>query len=147
MAGMKHSILLLILLWPLMAAAATPEKGDQKQGFLFFRINRFDKEGRFHGRWKVHHEEEGYLIRKGRFRHGREVGKWKYFYPDGTTFMEEKWKRGKGEIRVKRYYENGELKRKGKARLDTAGEQVRFYWFGDWKVYNEQGQYTHTEKY
>ncbi|MFT2007632.1 toxin-antitoxin system YwqK family antitoxin [Pontibacter sp. 13R65] len=144
---MKRYILLLFMLYPLFVAAEAPEKADQDKGFLFFKINRFDKEGQFHGRWKVYHEEDGYLIRKGRFRHGREVGKWKYYYPDGTTYMVERWKPRKGEILVKRYNENGTLNREGKARLDTTGERLRFYWFGDWKVYNENGQYSHTEKF
>ncbi|TXK26574.1 hypothetical protein FVR03_21660 [Pontibacter qinzhouensis] len=144
---MKHCVILLLMLLPLAAIGAEPGGKGDRPGFLFFRSNKFDKQGQFHGRWKVYHEEEGYLIRKGRFRHGREVGKWTYYYPDGTTYMQEKWKKRSNEVLVKRYHENGLLHREGKGRLDTAGEHLRFYWFGDWKVYNENGQYTHTETF
>ncbi len=87
------------------------------------------------------------MIRNGRFRHGREVGTWKYYYPDGTLYMIEKYSRHSPEVAVSRYHENGKLARTGKAVQVSTTTMDHYYWTGPWQVYDKQGNYTHTELY
>ncbi|MFD2244958.1 toxin-antitoxin system YwqK family antitoxin [Pontibacter ruber] len=139
---MKLFIVVMLLLLPLLVAA---EPDKQRAGL--FRINRFDKEGQFHGKWKVYINNGTILVRQGRFRHGKEVGKWRYYYQDGQRLMEEKYKPRKNYIQVKRYHENGQLAKEGQARMIESGNILRYFWFGEWKVYDKSGQFSHTEYY
>lgn len=114
-----------------------------------FKINRFDKEGKYHGRWKVYLGEgkNKVLIRDGRFKHGKEVGKWRYYYPSGSLYIYEEHNRWENTFLMKRYYENGNLMKEGHAIMINNGKSVAYFWYGEWKVYDEQGNYTHTEIY
>ncbi|MCX2739325.1 hypothetical protein [Pontibacter anaerobius] len=143
-------LFLLLSLWPLAVNGQEKvfaEEKPKKHGFLFFRINRFDKEGKYHGRWKVYFGEDEQVIRNGRFRHGVEVGKWKYYYPDGTPYMLEKYNRRNNIILVEKFHENGNLARKGTARLIRTPTRDHYFWFGEWQVYDESGSFSHTETY
>ncbi|GAB3195711.1 hypothetical protein ABID22_001582 [Pontibacter aydingkolensis] len=46
-----------------------------------------------HGRWKIYLGDDNIVIRNGRFRHGNEMGAWRYYYPSGLGYMREKYKR------------------------------------------------------
>lgn len=136
------------LYFMLLVSMALPVQAQQKpKGIWPFRINRFDREGRFQGRWKVRVGDNETLVWNGRFRHGREVGTWKYYYPSGKRLMVEKRKRNQDYILVKRFHENGNLAKEGRARLVTTGNIIRYYWFGNWKVYDENGRFSHREYY
>ncbi|MFD2515602.1 hypothetical protein ACFSRY_17140 [Pontibacter locisalis] len=137
----RYLLFSFFLILPLFSIA------QKKKGFLFFKINRFDKEGKYHGRWKVYFGKDDVLIRNGRFRHGREVGTWKYYYPDGTLYMKEKYSRKSEMIKVEKYHENGALARKGKAVMARTYTIDRYYWTGEWEVYDEKGNFSHTELY
>ncbi len=140
---MKRCLYLLLLLYLPLSTQAQ----QQPKGIWPFRTNQLDKEGKYHGRWKIGADDNKTLLRNGRFRHGREVGTWKYYYPSGKLMMVERRKRNHNYIQVMRYHENGELARVGQARLVTAGNIARYYWFGDWKVYDINGKFSHREYY
>lgn len=135
----------------LAALLLTAESADAKAEWPWwpFKINRFDKEGRFHGRWKVFLGEgkDRVMIRNGRFKHGKEIGKWRYYYPSGALYIYEEHKRYENVYIMKRYHENGNLMKEGQAMTVNNGKGVKYFWIGEWKVYNEQGEYTHTEVY
>lgn len=153
MAHLRVSILCLSILLLFLPTGAVgqekerPKQGALKQRLAFWKNNRFDKEGRYHGRWKVYLGDDKKLIRNGRFRHGAEVGKWKYYYPSGTLYMLEKYNRRDNSIQVSKYYENGSLARTGTARIIRSTFKDHYYWFGEWQVYDEQGAFSHTETY
>ncbi|WP_237144202.1 toxin-antitoxin system YwqK family antitoxin [Pontibacter pamirensis] len=143
-------VLCAFVLLPFLAEAqliAKAPDGDYQKGNWPFRINRFDNSGRFHGRWKVLGLDDKTVIRKGRFRHGRERGTWRYYYPSGKLYMVEKYKRRLDHILVKRYHENGALAKVGQARMEDTTEKTRYFWFGNWKVYDEQGNFSNNEYY
>ncbi|OKL41510.1 toxin-antitoxin system YwqK family antitoxin [Pontibacter flavimaris] len=145
-------ILTVFILVALPFAAVGQEretKADKpkKQGMLFWKINRYDRQDRYHGRWKVYLGDERTVIRNGRFRHGAEVGKWKYYYPSGTRYMVEKYNRRNNIIEVQKFHENGNLARQGTARIIRSTFKDHYYWFGDWQVYDAQGNYSYTETY
>ncbi|WP_242928909.1 hypothetical protein [Pontibacter vulgaris] len=122
-----------------------PENKGKKHFLNLFGTNRLDKQGRNHGRWKIYIGDV--MVRNGRFRHGREVGKWRYYHMNGNLFMEEKYKRKLNYIPVTRYHENGNLARTGQARRIESGNIIKYFWFGEWQVYNSAGEYSHTELY
>jgi antitoxin component YwqK of YwqJK toxin-antitoxin module len=148
---MMNVILFFIamMLLPLLAPAQQPTENSKRmaaKGLWPFRFNRTDKLGRYQGLWKVAGPDDNSIIRKGRFRHGREVGTWRYYYyPTGNLYMVEKRKRKQEHIQVQYFHENGALARSGHARVDETVLDIRYYWYGTWKVYNEQGAYSHSE--
>lgn len=146
---LKPARISFILLLLIMCLAANTAEAKAEWSWWPFKINRFDKEGRFHGRWKIYLGEgkDKVLIRNGRFRHGLEVGKWRYYYPSGVLYIYEEHKRYQNVYTMKRYHENGNLMKEGQAMTVNNGKGVKYFWFGEWKVYNEQGEYTHTEVY
>jgi antitoxin component YwqK of YwqJK toxin-antitoxin module len=117
--------------------------------WCLFKTNCVDRDGKFHGKWKIYLGEgkDKKLIRNGRFKHGKEVGKWTYYYPDGRIYFREKHKRWQNEFFMQRYHENGSLMREGKAIMISTSTGVNYFWFGDWKVYDEKGKYIYTEVY
>ncbi|WP_238395821.1 toxin-antitoxin system YwqK family antitoxin [Pontibacter pudoricolor] len=150
---MNKNLLLILLLFvaPVIVHAqaeinkTTPVK--VKKWYHFFRTNAFDKEGAYHGRWKIYINNDQDLVRNGRFRHGKEVGIWRYYYPGGGIYMVEKHKWRSGDIQVRKYHENGNLARTGQAKMISNEEEAHYYWEGVWQVYDEQGNFTHTETY
>jgi antitoxin component YwqK of YwqJK toxin-antitoxin module len=145
----KLFLFLAIMLLPLLAAAqqATEiSKYKTAKGIWPFRINRTDKLGRYHGLWKVAGPDDKSILRRGRFRHGKEVGTWRYYYyPSGNLYMVEKRKRKQDYIQVQHFHENGALARYGQARVDETALDIRYYWYGTWKVFDEKGAYSHSE--
>lgn len=140
-------LLLFILLLPFGAKSQQVVTPKPVKGFLWFKINKYDKEGNMHGRWKVFFGKDNTVIRNGRFRHGHEAGTWKYYYPDGTRYMREKYSRNSEIIKVTKYHENGEIARRGEARLIKTSTLDKYFWFGEWEVYDENGNFSHIEVY
>lgn len=142
-----YFILLALMALPLAGWSQQVVKPKPVKGFLWFKINKYDKQDRQHGRWKVFFGDNNTVIRNGRFRHGDEVGTWRYYYPSGTRYMREKYKRGSELIKVEKYHENGKLARRGMARFIETSTLDKYFWFGDWEVFDTNGEYTHTEVY
>ncbi|GAB3531375.1 hypothetical protein GCM10027443_13480 [Pontibacter brevis] len=139
---MRHCIFVIFLLLPLLGQAKENPKGTWP-----FRSNQFDKQGRYHGRWKVYINDGKSLIRNGRFKHGREIGKWRYYYPGGQLMMTERYRRNLDYINVKRYREDGTLEKTGRAKRVEDDRKVQYFWFGEWKVYAANGAYSHSAYY
>ncbi|SIT79829.1 toxin-antitoxin system YwqK family antitoxin [Pontibacter indicus] len=137
--------LLLLLLLPLTMHGQVKQKPSK--GIWPFQINRFDKEGRHHGRWKLYLPDNTTLLRNGRFKHGQERGKWRYYYPDGSLRKIEYHKPGSKEFLVRLFHDNGQLEKQGMARVVETDRVIHYYWFGTWQIYNRAGQLTHTEYY
>ncbi len=146
---MNLFIILLLLLFSANVQSQTKDKSAVyiKKWYQPFKTNAFDKEGEYHGRWKIYINNEQDLIRNGRFRHGKEVGTWRYYYPGGGLYMIEKYKRGSDNILIRKYHENGQLGRTGQARIIRTPKETHYYWDGLWQVYDEKGKFTHTETY
>src|SRR5688500_11069863 len=92
---MKRTILwvLLVVLLPGISIAQTTKAVKTKHWYNPFQVNAFDKDKEYHVLWKVYLDDDKQkLIRKGRFKHGKEVGTWRYYYPGGGLYMKEKYK-------------------------------------------------------
>ena len=105
--------------------------------FAGCKVNQYDTAGKRSGRWIVTDTLEKVYTYKGRYRNGMEVGKWKYYW-DKKLSQVEKYKGRTATVRL--FHPNGELKGKGKTRVDLSKTEVHWYYFGDWQNYNEQGK-------
>lgn len=104
-----------------------------------------DKVQKRHGKWKEEYPtEEGTLITKGRYKMGEKVGVWKTFVGD-KLYQKEKIGRKKTKMFV--YHRNGNIMERGQTKLDISETERHWYYFGDWKFYDENGKLKYIKKY
>ena len=127
---MKLASLYLFLIFSLSLSA--------QQGFE--KYNRFNAEKKPHGRFVYYYDKgKGIVHSVGRYRDGVPVGKWLTLHETGATYIITR--HYKNRAREKRYYQHGKLEKKGWSRLlldDPA--QIRYFWHGKWKLYDENGK-------
>lgn len=98
-----------------------------------------------HGKWKEEYSsDQGTLTAVGKYKMGEKVGVWK------TTFenkLYQKDKIRKSVTKTKLYHPNGKIMEKGQSKLDVSDVQRHWYYFGDWKYYDENGKLRYIKKY
>lgn len=67
--------------------------------------NQYDKKGRIHGKY-ITFNADGSVDISGKYKHGKPVGKWKYFY-SGTIQVKEEKIYKKGLVHSTTYHQNG----------------------------------------
>jgi antitoxin component YwqK of YwqJK toxin-antitoxin module len=104
--------------------------------------NRYDKKQLKHGRWRTFHDAEEKVVHyRGKYRHGKEVGQWKTFTPDGKLYFTERIKRRSRSYQTVYYHPNGKVSHKGMAYMrDAEKGGVHFYWEGDWEYFDQEGK-------
>ncbi|MBE0641458.1 MAG: hypothetical protein IH599_05435 [Bacteroidales bacterium] len=107
-------------------------------------INRFDSERRKQGMWHEH-SQLGTLMAYGKYLDGQEKGLWVHLDPEGRTWVTYRY--GRERIRVKYYYANGRVERKGWARMENEPEGLHFYWHGRWVYFGPDGSRDTTIQY
>ena len=122
------TILLVFLLIPNFTEASWPINRE---------VNRYDAQGRRQGKWVSYWDDEKKIpMNIERYKDGRERGKCRYYYQDGTKrlhFMAYK----DGRMKVKYYLESGKLEKKGWAVMIYNPQEIRSSWNGPWKFYEE----------
>ena len=104
-----------------------------------------DKVQKRHGKWKEEYPtEEGTLIATGRYKMGEKVGVWKTYLED-KLYQTEKIRRKKIKMFV--YHKNGNIMERGQSKLDISENERHWYYFGDWKFYDENGNLKYIKKY
>ncbi len=71
-----------------------------------------------------------------RYKDGRERGRCRYFYQDGTKRLQFNARKD-GRMKVKYYLESGKLEKKGWAVMIYDPKEIRYSWNGSWKFYEE----------
>ncbi|MBT2556883.1 hypothetical protein J7E24_03745 [Hymenobacter sp. ISL-91] len=138
--SMLHWSLLSVTLIGLSSCARVPVG--------FWSRNRFDQQEQRHGPWRTYLDAQQHLLNKGRYRHGREAGRWRYFSPGGLPERTERFhRRPAGLITLTVYHPNGQIARRGKARYQSTATTERFFWFGEWRCYDETGHPLPSEFY
>ncbi|RNI27531.1 hypothetical protein EFA69_15505 [Rufibacter immobilis] len=104
--------------------------------------NQYDKKQLKNGRWRVYHDADSQVLHySGRYRHGKEVGRWKTYTADGNLYFKERIKRRKNYIETVYYHPNGQVSHRGLAYLrDAEHGGVHYYWDGDWEYFDEAGK-------
>lgn len=117
-------------------------------GCQIFKINKSDKHGNRQGYWEHYWNDEGDIQRKGKYKHGLEVKKWKYYDLSGKLIKQEKYNKKRDVIDIKTYYENKKIKSNGQAFLINENDSIlHFYWQGPWDYYSPNGELEKTEWY
>lgn len=128
----------LLTLLSIFAFASCQTKTNQ-----YIKIS--DKVQKRHGKWKEEYPtEEGTLIATGRYKMGEKVGVWKTYLGD-KLYQTEKIRRKKIKMFV--YYKNGNIMERGQTKLDISETERHWYYFGDWKFYDENGKLKYIKKY
>ncbi|NVO31515.1 toxin-antitoxin system YwqK family antitoxin [Hymenobacter lapidiphilus] len=137
------------LCWPLLSVSLFVLSNCTRAPVGFWSRNRFDQQELRHGPWHIYLDaQQQHLLNKGRYRHGREVGSWRYFSSSGLPERTEQFhRRPAGLITLTVYHPNGQIARRGKARYLSTAATERFFWFGEWRCYDEAGHPLPSEFY
>ncbi|WP_449387068.1 hypothetical protein [Chryseobacterium lineare] len=97
------------------------------------------------GKWKEEYSsDEGTLNAIGKYRMGEKVGVWKMTL-NGHKYQKDVIR--KGITKTKRYFPNGKLMERGQSKIDISENERHWYYFGDWKYYDEKGNLRYIKKY
>jgi hypothetical protein len=123
----KFSAFLLFSIFPFFAF---PQK----------RINRYAHREK-QGLWIIYHDSANTAIDNiGRYRKGIPKGTWRYYDPEKKLIKKEKHFFRK--IRITKYYPNGKIYNKGKARVVTTDSMIHYFYYGNWYEYDTTGALT-----
>ncbi len=115
--------------------------------FCSCKLNKKDKHDRKQGRWKVYYDDEKKnLLYKGHYKDHRQVGMFKYYLPDGSIYLKEKYLPG-GWVKTVYYHPNGEKQAEGYAQLIFDKDTTFYRWEGNWKKYDSTGTLKETAFY
>jgi antitoxin component YwqK of YwqJK toxin-antitoxin module len=80
----------------------------------------------------------------GKYKKGDPVKKWLY-YTNNKISKKEIYLKNKCIITY--YNTNGTIQSKGKTKMVTTGPETHWFYFGDWKYYDENGNLISIKKY
>lgn len=104
-----------------------------------------NKVNKRHGKWKEEYSSDnGTLVAIGKYKKGEKVGTWKTSL---NHQLYQKDKISKKMTKTKVFYQNGNLMEVGQSRLDINENGRHWYYFGDWKYYDESGNLKYIKKY
>jgi antitoxin component YwqK of YwqJK toxin-antitoxin module len=108
------------------------------------KINQ-TKDGLKTGLWvtKDGNGEEGFKSR-GRYKKGKEIGVWKYFYND-TLYQKDKYSGMSARVRF--YHPNKKIRASGKTEMDYNGKMAHWYYSGNWRYFDTRGKLVKTITY
>ncbi len=108
---------------------------------LFFaqNLNRLDQQGRKTGRWITYADSAKTIkLFEGRFRKDKPKGK-SYFYTNSGVLDRIEKNRFR-KLKTTFYYPNGLVRLRGNARLENLPDRVHYYYYGQWKAYDDSGK-------
>ena len=113
------------------------------------KINQYVKVEKYvqkrHGKWvEEYTDSDGVLIATGKYKLGEKVGVWRITF-NNQLYQKDKIKKNITYTKV--YHPNGKIIEKGQSRLDISENNRHWYYFGDWKYYNENGKLKYIKKY
>ncbi len=80
----------------------------------------------------------------GVYKKDNPIKKWRY-YTNGVINKKEVYR--KNICNVTNYYPNGKIQSKGKTKLIINSKETHWFYFGDWKYYDNDGKISITRKY
>jgi len=108
---------------------------------LFFAQapNRLDKKGRKTGHW-INYADSAKTIKlfEGKFRKDKPKGTAYFYTNEGVLDRIEKNRFRK--LKTTFYYPNGLVRLSGNARLENLPDRIHYYYYGQWKAYNDSGK-------
>jgi antitoxin component YwqK of YwqJK toxin-antitoxin module len=108
---------------------------------------RLDRQGQRQGRYRTYYDEaRTQRFTEGRYRHGRPVGRWRYYAQAGELQRQERYRRH-GFSDISYYYPSGQIARRGRARTVDEPRGAHFYWLGPWQYYSPAGALDSVQVY
>ncbi|MCZ8286873.1 MAG: hypothetical protein O9353_15585 [Bacteroidia bacterium] len=102
-------------------------------------LNRFDAHGRKIGHWITYADSAKTIkLFEGRFRKDKPKGK-SYFYTNSGILDRVERNRFR-KLKTTFYYPNGNVRMTGNARLENLPDRIHYYYYGQWKAYNDSGK-------
>jgi len=80
----------------------------------------------------------------GKYQNGDPIKKWRY-YLNCKIIKKEKYKQNLCYTTF--YHKNGKIESKGKSKLESSGKNIHWFYFGDWKFFDEKGKLILIRKY
>jgi antitoxin component YwqK of YwqJK toxin-antitoxin module len=80
----------------------------------------------------------------GKYKNGDPTKKWLY-YINNTINKKEIYRKNRCTITY--YNVNGTIQSKGKTKLIVTGSETHWFYYGDWKYFDEKGNLISTRKY
>jgi antitoxin component YwqK of YwqJK toxin-antitoxin module len=113
------------------------------------KINQYVKDehdtDKRNGKWREEYSSnEGVLMATGKYKKGEKIGVWKIFSND-KLFQKDKIRRD--ITKTKKYFPNGKIMEKGQSKLEISQHERHWFYFGDWKFYNDRGELLYIKKY
>ncbi|MCJ8154622.1 hypothetical protein MKJ01_12695 [Chryseobacterium sp. SSA4.19] len=113
------------------------------------KLNQYVKDdhntNKRNGKWREEYSSnDGVLIATGKYKKGEKIGVWKIF-SDDKLFQKDKIRRD--ITKTKRYFPNGKIMEKGQSKLEISENERHWFYFGDWKFYNDRGELLYIKKY
>lgn len=107
------------------------------------KTNQLNKKGQRTGKWIVYLDSAKTIkSTEGRYRNGKPKGMFYYYTNEGV--LERKEISRFSKLKTTTYYSNHTVRSKGQARIENLPDKVHYYYFGQWKYYDENGK---LEKY
>lgn len=111
-------------------------------------VNKLNHKKRRKGNWEFYWDETNAVVSsKGKFRNGKQVGTWKYYSQEGKIERIEKNRFLSKKIKTEQYYPNGKVEKRGMAKVVVDAEYINYFWTGNWKCYDEAGNFVRIETY
>jgi hypothetical protein len=128
---MKHFFILSLLMLVLFGCKSTP---------INQKINK-----KREGLWVEQYELDSTKYKSvGKYKNGDPIKKWRY-YTNNTINKKEIYKKNRCSITY--YNANGTIQSTGKTKLIVTGPETHWFYYGDWKYYDENENLISTKKY
>lgn len=106
--------------------------------FVAQSMNQFNNKGKRTGKWVIYLDDSNSVKSfEGKFRNGISVGASYYYTNEGV--LEKKDVKKFRKLKTTFYHPNGKVRLKGNARLENLPDRIHYYFYGQWKVYDETG--------
>jgi antitoxin component YwqK of YwqJK toxin-antitoxin module len=97
------------------------------------------------GVWIEYYSQDSLKYKSiGNYHKGNPTKKWRY-YINNKINKKEKYKQD--FCFTTYYHKNGKIQSKGKTKLETTDAVLHWFYFGNWKFYDEKGKLTEIRKY
>ena len=113
------------------------------------KVNQYVRSGKVqlrHGFWKEQYDSnDGKFEAKGRYDKGEKVGVWKTSF-NGKKFQKDRVLKN-GITKTTIFHPNGKVMEKGQSRIDISANERHWYYFGDWRYFDNKGKLLKIMKY
>jgi len=103
------------------------------------KLNKVDEHFRKQGKWVLYYDNsEKHIMNRGHYINNKQIGKWKYYNPNGGIYLKEKYQKDNW-VKTVYYFPNGKKNLEGMAFYVSTTDTTYYRWEGYWKQYDSTG--------